>query len=394
MLFKKDTNIMISTKKENEKLEKVILESVKEVREWQRFIHDYSCIDGVSKATLRSIAMCGYDAFPAKEQIMLDIKERLLNEAAMRVGAVVRFGVPASFQLFFEVDNENDGLLRRISHTLVSKTRAVTRFDTPALEQLRLKILDEAVKYELRRTEYLSKWIQNFRNTYKPEVFQELGEIDRLISTGYFYKHIQTERTVRPIFSETITVLQNAFLPKSLTSKAMIGNDYSTGLMVIHGQNASGKSTYARTIATNILLAHCGLLCFAEFAEIKPVDCIGMRFGSNDSLIEGVSNFESEVKHMWTLASKATRDSFIAVDELGASTDVQSGARILEHFISKLSHVNSIFLTHFSNVAKDSQHYQMKEGYKVYEALFDTNFDSNVFEIAKECGLPLRILAA
>jgi len=396
-LRKLELGLTVGTKRANDKFEKMLVDAVEEARKWHNFVHTYGHVAVVGESKFASMPKPEYAVYPTQNESDDAMQNALLRSIVGRLGGVVRFGLPASFKLFLEMDKEHIRLLDRIVHTKVSVTRTVVRFDTPELQRLRLKIEDERAKYELKRNQYIIGAIAKFCTTYNEEVFRQCGAIDVAISTAQFYK-TQGERVARPTFGPK-TVLKNVFLPKGLTKKEMQGNSYvGGGAIVLHGTNGSGKSTLMRTIATNVLLAHCGLLVFADSAEIKLNDLIGMRFGSNDNFLGQLSSFENEMRHIHQLSEKATADSFICSDELGCSCDAASGAKLLQYYVNKLSGkgVDCVFATHFQDVclSKETQHQNMEAGFHCVDVAHDHNFGSNVFDIAKACGMPDRVCLA
>lgn len=63
-----------------------------------------------------------------------------------------------------------------------------------------------------------------------------------------------------------------------------------------------GKSTYIRSVALNILLAHVGCYVCSESAQISMFDSIIVRVGAEDNLGSGLSTFMTEMKEVaWML---------------------------------------------------------------------------------------------
>jgi DNA mismatch repair ATPase MutS len=103
-----------------------------------------------------------------------------------------------------------------------------------------------------------------------------------------------------------------------------VANDISvTGKSVlITGSNMSGKSTFLRTLAVNVLLAQTLYLCFAE-SYSAPFLTLYSSIRIADNLLEDESYYLKEVAVMASLIESATEDrqSFFILDEVFKGTN-------------------------------------------------------------------------
>ena len=93
----------------------------------------------------------------------------------------------------------------------------------------------------------------------------------------------------------------------------------------------------------------------AASLALTPVDAIFVRMGAKDRLICGQSTFFVELSETATMLRKATKQSLVALDELGRGTATTDGEAIahavLEHLSSHV-HCLGLFATHYHSLAR------------------------------------------
>lgn len=67
-----------------------------------------------------------------------------------------------------------------------------------------------------------------------------------------------------------------------------------------------GKSTFLRSIALAVMLAHIGTYVPADSMTLTPVDRIFTRLGANDDILSGKSTFYCEMEETKTILTQAT----------------------------------------------------------------------------------------
>ena len=128
--------------------------------------------------------------------------------------------------------------------------------------------------------------------------------------------------------------------------------------LVITGPNAAGKSTYVRSILTNILLSQSlGIVC-AERAQVVPLHALGTFMRISDQL--GTSSlFEAEVKRCAELISQAEQTSMSGLratyflDEPMHSTPPIEGSatsKAVLEYIGKLPGITVLITTHYHDI--------------------------------------------
>jgi Ca2+/Na+ antiporter len=208
------------------------------------------------------------------------------------------------------------------------------RFDM-RLNMLVFFFLNAFLLWDLRQILSLNDW-KNKNRTYLHEWFGVIAEIEVAISmaslvhnepgwcfpeTDSAYFHLQAEAIGHPLIPVATRVT----------------NDFSmegTGkIAVITGSNMAGKSTFLRSLGTNIVLALMGAPVCAERMKLSDMELISsMRV--SDNLAENTSTFYAELKKLQYIIESVNRKEpvFILLDEVlrgTNSTDRHKGSRAL-----------------------------------------------------------------
>ena len=129
-----------------------------------------------------------------------------------------------------------------------------------------------------------------------------------------------------------------------------VAMDERRRMLIITGPNMGGKSTYMRSIALVVLLAHMGSLVPAARAEIGPIDRIFTRIGAADDLAGGRSTFMVEMTETANILHNASSHSLVLMDEIGRGTSTFDGLSlayaVARHMADKLR-ACTLFATHY-----------------------------------------------
>jgi DNA mismatch repair protein MutS len=121
-------------------------------------------------------------------------------------------------------------------------------------------------------------------------------------------------------------------------------------MLVITGPNMGGKSTYMRSVALVVVLAHLGSFVPAARAEIGPIDRIFTRIGAADDLAGGRSTFMVEMTETANILHNATEHSLVLMDEIGRGTSTFDGLSlayaVAKHIAARLRPF-ALFATHY-----------------------------------------------
>ena len=169
----------------------------------------------------------------------------------------------------------------------------------------------------------------------------------------------------------------------------------------------SGKSTYMKQVALNIIMAHIGSYVAADYAKIPIVDKIFTRVGASDDLLTGQSTFMLEMTEVASILNNATEKSFIVLDEIGRGTSTYDGISIataITEYIHNNIGAKTIFATHYHELTELEKELERAINFRVEVKENGKNVvflreivkggadKSYGIEVAKLAGLPKEIL--
>jgi hypothetical protein len=201
-------------------------------------------------------------------------------------------------------------------------------------------VLNLLFLYELHCLFSLEKWKK--RNEHQLDGWLEVVarmEVWNSFST-FAFNHPQY---VYPVINEQEVALKATGLGHPLIApEECVTNDCTIGqqahFLIITGSNMSGKSTFLRSVGSNLLLAMCGAPVCATTFSCSPMHMMtSMRI--KDSIARHTSYFQAELLRLQHIIKvlKSGRRVFIILDEILKGTnseDKLSGSRsLIEHFL-------------------------------------------------------------
>ncbi|MEO1008425.1 MAG: DNA mismatch repair protein MutS [Planctomycetota bacterium] len=126
-------------------------------------------------------------------------------------------------------------------------------------------------------------------------------------------------------------------------------------LAIITGPNMAGKSTYIRTAALLVVLAHAGSFVPAASAIIGLADRVCTRVGADDALHEGRSTFMVEMAETAAILNNATERSVVVLDEIGRGTSTLDGLSLAWAIAERLADQRgprALFATHYHELTR------------------------------------------
>ncbi len=181
--------------------------------------------------------------------------------------------------------------------------------------------------------------------------------------------------------------------------------------MLLYSCNSTGKSSYMKSIALNVILAQSGHYCAAESFIFSPFTKIMTRILSNDNLFKGLSSFAVEMVELRSILDRANSKTLVVADELANQSEVASGTAIVAASIKKLYDHNVKFVTatHFHQLAKlellqslpEVHHYHLKVQYNdstgvlEYDRTLSKGSGSSIYglEVARALNIDPSVIA-
>ena len=138
-----------------------------------------------------------------------------------------------------------------------------------------------------------------------------------------------------------------------ITIEKRICNDFNLSgrgeIAMITGSNMAGKSTFLRTVGSNLVLALMGAPCCARSARVSYME-IFTSMRTQDNLEEGISSFYAELKRIEQLLNLigSGKPIFFLLDEMFKGTNSQDRYKGGASLIKQLSELNAfgIISTH------------------------------------------------
>ena len=300
---------------------------------------------------LRKISKLGKD-------FILEIEQRERERTGIK-GLKIKYN--KVFGYFIEVTKANEHLVPEDyirKQTLVNSERYIV----PDLKEYEEKVITakskiEALEYELFK-QLTSEIKEHIDSLYK--LANRIANLD-IVSN---FAHIATKNSyVKPEIDDGDILeikggrhpIVETLIPSGTYVKNDIVLDDKNNLIILTGPNMSGKSTYMKQVALNIIMAHIGSYVAADYAKVPIVDKIFTRVGASDDLLTGQSTFMLEMTEVASILNSATKKSFIVLDEIGRGTSTYDGISIataITEYIHNVIGAKTIFATHYHELTE------------------------------------------
>lgn len=200
-------------------------------------------------------------------------------------------------------------------------------------------LLEFSVVWDLQQAYRLDKWKAQHRG-HLPHWFTALAEIEALVSLGNL--HLNHPDWVFPELTTDRRLTAQSLGHPLLPANACVTNDMTTPtqghIHLLTGSNMAGKSTWLRTVGTNIVLALAGAPVRAAALRLPQMQ-VYTSMRTQDALHESTSSFYAELKRLKFIIEAVEdpsvtdgRPVFFLLDEILKGTnsrDRHTGAKAL-----------------------------------------------------------------
>jgi DNA mismatch repair protein MutS len=139
------------------------------------------------------------------------------------------------------------------------------------------------------------------------------------------------------------------------------GNEETGGILLM-GLNGVGKSSMAKAIGCNIVMAQMGYFVPCSEFIYYPYEKIFTRINGDDNIFKGMSSFVVEMSELRSILKYADERSIVLGDEVCKGTEETSALSIVSATIQRFSEkgVNFIMATHFHKLCEMEEIQKLK----------------------------------
>lgn len=208
-------------------------------------------------------------------------------------------------------------------------------------------ILNAIFIWDIRQVYRMEQWKDTYSVDFE-QWFETIGEFDALMSLSNL-QYNNPKWTLPIIKDKNEWHMEDIRHPLMLQNEC-VENNFVVSAMpfikVITGANMAGKSTYLRSVGSNLVLAMMGAVVNAKSMCFHPIQIVSS-LRTSDSLMSGESYFYAEIKRLQMIVERLRNGEkiFVLLDEILKGTnsnDKEQGSRSLLEQLIKLNTIGVI----------------------------------------------------
>ncbi len=243
-------------------------------------------------------------------------------------------------------------------------------------------LLNSLFCYDFHCTRRYHKWKNNYRHLFRSWL-EAIGTAEALISLGVPARTRQTHTMPTILDTGKPSISAGRLQHPLIQETDAVGNDFhlTHQTCIITGSNMSGKTTFMRSIGTNLILAYAGGFCTARSLHVSCMEiCTSMR--TTDNVSEGISSFYAEILRIKSMieTSRKQQPMISLIDEIYKGTNSKDRIYAARETVKNLAkpYAVTILTTHDMELCDleqesgmDVGNYYFTEHYEKDQILFD-----------------------
>lgn len=235
------------------------------------------------------------------------------------------------------------------------------------------------------------------------ELYRFVGEADMSIAVASFRQSLN--KYCIPKFCDDGTIrareIYHPLIDDAVTNDFILRNN-----MLITGSNASGKSTFIKAVAVNLILGQNIHTCTAEAMSIPDISVL-TSMAVRDDVLSGESYYIREIRYLKRMIERSLRDrpAFFGIDEILRGTNtmerIAASIAVLEYLNKKncMLMVASHDLELAETLKESYDNYHFRESVQEGDVLFDYKLHSgisytrNAVRLLEAMGFPEEIVS-
>lgn len=252
------------------------------------------------------------------------------------------------------------------------------------------------IRYDKTVTALCSKKAECMR------IFKYLGEIDCAVSTASYRRSLKD--CCVPQLTDGKSFMFGQLVHPAISNAVPNDFEFRRGV-ILTGSNASGKSTFIKAAAINLILAQTIHTCTTESAVVARCGVI-TSMAVKDDVLSGESYYIREIKYLKRMTELCSQGSllFLAIDEILKGTNtkerIAASKAVLDYFSKQ--HCMLMVATHDLELAKafdkTYDNYHFAEVIGTQDVCFDYELhkgisnSSNAIKLLSAIGFPKQII--